>query len=265
MKPPIHFAHANGFPPGCYKQLLAAISSDRAVFCLPFRPLDERSEPTSVQTWDDLADDLIHFLETQVKRPVVGIGHSLGGIVTLLAADRRPDLFHSLVLLDPVFLSRRIYLLKQITPHRFREHLVPLARISRKRRNEWPSFGEARFHLREKRVFSKITDDVFEDMLEAMLIRNEDGQVRLAFSRKWESRIYTTVTSPWKALERVSLPLLIIRGEESNTITPKIWERMKAIHPKGHFKQVAGAGHLFPLEKPEITAQWVNTFFRGLD
>lgn len=264
MEHAIHFAHANSFPPGCYRQLLVALAQDREVYTMPFRPLDGGSAPTSIQTWDDLADDLILFLESEVKQPVAGIGHSLGGIVTLLAADRRPDLFRAIVLLDPVFLARRIYLLKQMTPHRFREHLVPLARISRKRRDEWASVDEARVHLREKRVFARIPESVFEDMLQAMLLQMADGKVSLVFPRKWESRIYTTVTSPWKALERISLPLQIIRGAESDTISPAIWQRITSGHTKGQFDQIPDAGHLFPLEKPAETAALVQAFLSSL-
>lgn len=264
MKPAIHFAHANSFPPGCYRQLLMPLAQDREVYTMPFRPLDGGDDPTSIQTWDDLADDLIQFLESEVKQPVIGIGHSLGGIVTLLAADRRPDLFRAIILLDPVFLARRIYLLKQITPHRLREHLVPLARISRKRRDEWASLDEARVHLREKRVFARIPDSVFEDMLQAMLVRMADGKVSLVFPRKWESRIYTTVTSPWKALERSRLPLQIIRGAESDTISSTIWERIKTCNPGSQFNQIPDAGHLFPLEKPAATAALVQAFLTSL-
>lgn len=260
MKPPIHFAHANSFPPGCYRQLLAPLAQDREVFTLPFRPLIGQTTPSSIQTWDDLAEDLIDYLEREVKQPVIGIGHSLGGIVTLLASDRRPDLFRALILLDPVFLARRIYLLKQMTPHRFREHLVPLARISRKRRDEWASLEEARTHLRDKRVFAQISDSVFEDMLQAMLLQRDDGKYQLVFPRQWESRIYTTVTSPWKALERARLPLQIIRGAESDTIPPAIWQRITSGHTKGQFDQIPDAGHLFPLEKPAETAALVQAF-----
>jgi pimeloyl-ACP methyl ester carboxylesterase len=54
-----------------------------------------------------LADDLIAGLEALEADRVVGVGHSLGGVTTLLAVVRRPDLFRGVVFLDPVLLPPR--------------------------------------------------------------------------------------------------------------------------------------------------------------
>lgn len=46
-----------------------------------------------------LVDDLLEFIYQLGRSPIHGLGYSLGGGVILYAAQRRPDLFRSLVLL----------------------------------------------------------------------------------------------------------------------------------------------------------------------
>ena len=51
-------------------------------------------------TIDQLTADLIAFLETVGGGPVDLLGHSMGGRVVMGVAVRRPDLVHSLILMD---------------------------------------------------------------------------------------------------------------------------------------------------------------------
>jgi 2-succinyl-6-hydroxy-2,4-cyclohexadiene-1-carboxylate synthase len=51
-------------------------------------------------TIDQLVDDLVSFAEKAGGGPVDLLGHSMGGLVSLGAVLSRPDLFHSLILMD---------------------------------------------------------------------------------------------------------------------------------------------------------------------
>lgn len=229
------------------------------VLSMPFRPLVPGQLPDQLGDWHDLADDLIDYLDDQEFQGGLGIGHSLGGVVTLLASCRRPDLFDGMVLLDPVFLPRRIYALKAVLPRACRQHLIPLARIARKRRDHWPDREQAWDHLRRKGVFRRISDSVFRDMMDAMLVDEPDGSCRLAFSREWESRIYTSVTFPWKAIRDVRVPMLVIRGADSDTILLRSWKRLQGMRPDLHYADIPDGGHLFPLEKPEEVVEKIRS------
>jgi pimeloyl-ACP methyl ester carboxylesterase len=104
--PIVHLAHANGFPPGTYRPLAEILTgqpvdgSGRSyhVIALPSRPLWPGSLPDSAPSWHPLADDLIRGLDDLGLSGIVGVGHSLGGVLTLWAAVRRPDLFRAVVL-----------------------------------------------------------------------------------------------------------------------------------------------------------------------
>ncbi|HNM37111.1 MAG TPA: alpha/beta fold hydrolase, partial [Anaerolineales bacterium] len=99
---PIHFLHANGYPPECYQPLLELLNQKHRVFGMKLRPLWDGAKPEDLDDWHPLSDDLLRFLSDREPDPVIGIGHSIGGIVTLRAAIREPEKFRALILLDPV-------------------------------------------------------------------------------------------------------------------------------------------------------------------
>jgi len=88
----LHFLHANGYPPECYRPLLTGLSAHYHVFAMHQRPLWSDSQPGSINDWHPLTDDLLRFLDEQNPGPLIGVGHSVGGIVTLRAALRQPPL-----------------------------------------------------------------------------------------------------------------------------------------------------------------------------
>lgn len=61
--PPLRLAHANGYPPGAYRPLAAALTPHYHVFGMISRPLWPGSAPNGLENWQPLADDLLAFLE----------------------------------------------------------------------------------------------------------------------------------------------------------------------------------------------------------
>ena len=133
----LHFAHANGFPGACYRKLFSFLAADFDVGYLPASGHDPRF-PVS-DGWPLLVEELIASIAGSGRAPVLGVGHSLGGYLTFLAALRRPELFRAIVLLDaPILgpfhgsaLQERIGLIDRVAP----------AAITRNRRREWPSIS----------------------------------------------------------------------------------------------------------------------------
>ncbi len=55
-------------------------------------------------TWHYLVEQVIADIERQFpEQQVIGLGHSFGSLLTLMAAYKRPDLFSQLVIMDPPF------------------------------------------------------------------------------------------------------------------------------------------------------------------
>ena len=94
---PLHFLHANGYPPACYQPLLELFQTQYHVFGMLLRPLWKDSNPKEIHDWMPFSADLLRFLSSNSPEPVIGVGHSIGAVVTLRAALREPHRFRALV------------------------------------------------------------------------------------------------------------------------------------------------------------------------
>lgn len=250
----IHLAHANGFHPMMYSDLAQEFTNSYSVNSILFRPFWEDSDYRKLKSWNMLADDLISYFDQQGMEEVIGIGHSMGAIASVLAQSKRPKLFSKLVLMEPVVLQLPKYYLTQILPLSWRQKLVPPAKISMKRQEHWESKQAAYDQLRPKRVFQNIPDSTFKSYIEYGTKENAEGGVSLSYSKAWESQVYCTGTNPWKALKSVEIPMLIIRGVKSNVLVDTTWELLKSKLPHCTFKELENGGHLVPFEqKNEIS------------
>ena len=260
--PPVNFAHANGYPPGSYRRLLTPLTARYRVEAICFRPLwqpfDQRSD---ISGWRLLAKDLIAHIEQRFDAPVRGVGHSMGGVATLFAAVERPDLFDSIVLLDPVFLPLKYVLALRMTPARHQRRL-PLIRKAQDRPHVWPDRQAAFDFHRRARAFSRLPDEALWDYIEAGTRETADG-VELAFSGAWEAQVYGTVPHVWRKLARCRVPMMGLRGSESTTCDPAAWRRWHRLQPRATFVEIPRSGHLVPMERPAATAAAVSEFLAG--
>jgi pimeloyl-ACP methyl ester carboxylesterase len=80
------------FRRGPIHPLAQTLTSHDRVVALPSGPLWPGSQPASALTWQPLVNDLIQGLDALHLSGLVSHGHSLGEVLTLWAAIRRPDL-----------------------------------------------------------------------------------------------------------------------------------------------------------------------------
>lgn len=259
----IHFAHANGFPPETYRQLIENLASDYRVVGMKLRPLWPDSDYREFKNWEAAADDLIRFLDQEGLSNIIGIGHSFGGIATLTAAIKRPDLFKQLVLIEPVVLPDWVYLMTQLLPRFVLEKANPVVKKTLVRTEKWKNREQAFHQFRSKKVFSKIDDEALWDYVKAATSVSQDGSVFLTFSKEWEAQIYMTFRSQWKNLDAVTVPYLAIRGESSETITKEVWAKWKLRNRIGELIEVENTGHLIPLEEPVLLSNIIKEYLSG--
>ncbi len=259
--PAVHLAHANGFPPGTYRALAQALADAYHVVALPSRPLWSGSRPESAPTWRPLADDLVTGLEALGLRSVVGVGHSLGGVLTLWAAINRPDLFRAVVLVDPVLLPPTWLWGLRLLRFLGLGHRQPLVQGALHRRRTWPHRQACFDHYRAKSLFARWPDDVLWDYVEVGTRPRPDGSVELAYPPKWEAHIFaTTPTGIWRDVPALEVPALVVRGAESETFMPSAQARLARLLPRARFMSIDGAGHLVPMERPAATGAAILDF-----
>lgn len=257
----LHFAHANAYPPACYRRFLQPFLADYQVLALTQRPLWPQTDPQALNSWQDFAADLIRFFEQEGLRDVVGMGHSLGAVATMYAAVQRPDLFRAIVLIEPVFLPPQILQMAAAYPDKAAEQPFVLRALHR--RNRWPSRQAAFDRFREKSVFGRWADEALWDYVNNG-IHEEDGEFVLTYPREWESRVYARPPLlVWEQVPQLTVPTLALRATETDTLFPESWQLWQDLQPEATFVEMEDVGHMLPMERPLSVAQtiqeWLET------
>jgi surfactin synthase thioesterase subunit len=88
-KETIHFAHANGFPAKTYNKLFSNLEDEFNINYLERHAHNPKFPVTD--GWDRLRDELREEIEKRYTEKIIGVGHSLGGILHFLVAVEKPD------------------------------------------------------------------------------------------------------------------------------------------------------------------------------
>lgn len=260
--PPLHFGHANGFPLLSYQHFLQDLYSDFSIFGLQQRALwPGDAGPPARWGWYDHAADLIEFLDRRGGEPVIGMGHSMGGTISLLAAAQRPDLFRALVLIDPAAATDAMALASRWLPKRLM-YLAPFIGKTVERLAQWPDVAAARAYFSTRQTWSVFTETALDEFLEHALVPADAGGVKLAFSPAWEAHNYASIVSMWPPLRAVDVPTLVLRGSHSYVQTDAVWRQLQRKAPQHRFITIDDAGHLLPQEVPARTLDQITGWMR---
>lgn len=266
---PLHFLHANGYPPACYQEFLEALRSEYRVFGMLLRPLWPDAKPEELHDWNPLSDDLLTFLDEQQSKPVIAVGHSIGGIVTLRAALKEPRRFRALVLLDPVFFPPYfIFLWNLLLLLRLLERVHPLIGGALKRRRTFDDLEVVFRGYRRREIFRYFDDDQLRAYIRGITKPRPGGGYELAYSPEWESRIYYTGVwrdmELWRALPRLDVPTIIIRGAETDTFRENAGRLAKRKQPQIRVETLEKSTHLLPLERPREVFEIMQSFLKEI-
>jgi pimeloyl-ACP methyl ester carboxylesterase len=262
---PLHFLHANGYPPGSYKSFLELLQTQYHVFGMLLRPLWKDSKPEEIRTWHALSDDLLQFLSSQSAGPVIGVGHSIGAVVTLRASLREPSKFRALVLLDPVlFIPSFLVWWNFFRAIGLGNKVHPKISGTLKRRRTFDDLEAVFRRYRTREVFNYMTDEDLRNYIEAITRKVGNGY-ELAYSPEWESRIYLTGMLDfdiWRDLPRLQVPVLFLRGAETDTFTKNAAELVKRKQPRASVETLGQSTHLLPLERPKEVFDIMQSFLK---
>jgi pimeloyl-ACP methyl ester carboxylesterase len=259
----LHFGHANGFPPGTYRLLLDELRRSFRVATLGARPLWPGSDPGAVSSWRPLADDLRAELTRRGVRGGIGAGHSLGSVLSVMAAAGDPSLFSAMVLIDPVVFTGTHSLFWGIFKGLGLGHRLPLIRGARRRREHFPDLEAVRSSYAGKSVFATWSREALDDYVQAGFVDSDDGSVVLRYPKAWESRIFeVTPAGVWRELRRLEMPALVIRGANSDTFLPAAARRIRRELPSATVIEMAECSHFVPMERPRELAEVIKGWCR---
>ena len=218
ISPIMHFSPANGIPAASYDSFFKKLEHRFAISAMDSRGAWENiKSPDESLTFHDYADDLINALQLNYNIPVIGVGHSLGGFITILAAIKRPELFSQIVLIDPASTPTRLanYIF-QLLPKSLHLKFFSFIRGSLERRSIWDSREQFFNNYRDHKTFERFTDQALIDYAHHGLRKRSDGQYELIFSPEWESFNFRKVGFLWDQLSALSHPILFLRAEHGS-------------------------------------------------
>jgi pimeloyl-ACP methyl ester carboxylesterase len=171
----------------------------------------------------------------------VVVGMSLGGLTSLALADRAPDLVRQLVLVD-------------VTPGVNREKASAIAQFI-----DGPEFFESfddilarTIEFNPTRTVSSLRRGILHNAIEV-----DDGRWRWRYDlprrgsgEGEDGQIIPGLDELWNAVERVEVPLLLVRGGTSPVVDDEDVAELTRRNPKARVVVVAGAGHSVQGDKP---------------
>jgi pimeloyl-ACP methyl ester carboxylesterase len=175
--------------------------------------------------WIDASDDRIHL-----------VGHSYGGGVALAAALARPDRIASLALYEP----SAFHLLRQLGRPGV-EGFAEIAGVAR-RVADGVVAGDYR-----GAVAGFVDYWNGPGAWEALRPAVQDALVRWAPKAPLDFRALMEDQTPAAAYRKLSVPVLVLRGEHAPPPTRVIAEGLVKLVPGWRLAVVAGAGHMGPL------------------
>ena len=252
----IVFAHGNSFPAGTYSVLFAHLRQRGFTVSAVDRFGHEPQYPVT-SNWPHLVQQLADFTRQQVQEvgeSVFLAGHSLGGVLSVMAAAQHPDNVRGVLLLDaPLVSGWRATTVGMAKSTRIVSAFSP-GRVSRQRRMSWASANEALEHFRKKKAFARWEPQVLHDYItHGLQVQGERCVLR--FDRAVETAIYNTLPHNLGALLRqnpLRCPVSFIGGRasvEMRHIGMALTQRITG----GRIMMLDGT-HLFPMEQPRATA-----------
>jgi pimeloyl-ACP methyl ester carboxylesterase len=251
----IYFTHGNGFPALCYTQLLAQLGK-KYDYCYIDRMGHNPRFPVT-ENWYLLVKEVVESIQLKCNQPVIALGHSLGGLINLLAAIEKPSLFKAVLMIDsPLFgrfksgvvrIAKAIGIIDRVTP----------AFRTRNRREYWQNKEQVINYLKTKTLFSCFTPECLKDYIDHGLSRTNEGYT-LRFDRYIEYLIFRTIPHTLhENLGRLAIPAVHIYGNRS-TVVNRLNARYMTKHYNISSVEMDGT-HMLPFESPVQLANQICT------
>jgi pimeloyl-ACP methyl ester carboxylesterase len=195
------------------------------------------------------ASDIARFVEELELRDFVLVGHSMGGMVSLVYAASHPGRVAKLVVVD----SRM---------------LMPMNRIAAMR--EAGTRSAKRYASRDElvsryRLEPPGTQFAHPEVVRHLALHSGRETSDGTWQHKFDRRVYATFEriDGMPLWEQIEIPALLVKGERSQRIDPSIVKDVKARAPHVELTVVSDADHHITLDNPAGFVSQVKAFLCG--
>lgn len=216
--------------------------------------LDQRGHGDSDPAPDDdyrvatMADDVAAFAGSLQLDRFALLGHSMGGRIAIEYSAAHAARLERLIVVD-------------IGPD------IELAGLQRVR--DMMSQSPERIESEEwaveyiRRANPLQDADLLRRRVHHGLKRLPDGELTWKYAKGLRDMMRAgrrDVVDLWEPLARIPCPTLVVRGAESDILSPEVAEKMLERLPDGRLVEIPGAGHTVPADRPDDFVRHVRAF-----
>jgi pimeloyl-ACP methyl ester carboxylesterase len=206
------------------------------------------------------ARTVIAYLETSGRGPVHLVGNSMGGAISLLVAEQRPDLVRTLTLISPAVPDNKLRAHPLKSNWRMGLLVVPIVGMLALRK-----MGAIPVETRIKGTVAlcfadpaRLSRARYDDMVaeakvheahpwgNVAVLRATRGLVRSQFLRN---------RSGWRAMRLITAPTLVLWGDEDKLVASDLAAYVAADIPNSRLRVLEHIGHVAMMEDPQTTAR----------
>ena len=241
-KPPIIFVHGFPFDHFMWDGQVKALGGDYYCIRYDIRGLGSSPAGDGQFTMEMFVDDLEKIIEElKLTKPIL-CGLSMGGYISLRAIERIQEKFSALILCDTKSAAddnegrlKRASAIKQI------------------------NFGE----------FNGFIESFVTNCFGEKFVRENNAEYKKVISRSKKNNpsgvkgcllAMACRTDTTSYLSKIKIPTLVVCGSEDKLTPPSAMKLMADQIPNSKFITVEGAGHMIPIENPQLVNKLIKDF-----
>lgn len=196
-------------------------------------------------SYERYAADVAQVVEQLDLRDFVMVGHSMGGLVSLVYAATYPGRVKKIVIVDSTLVA---------TPDR----VAALHQVGGREGKSYATRSDFVDNFRVRPAGTTAAPEILRYLAERSGRQGSDGLWRHKFDRNvYSKRVLLDIPPHWN---RIGIPALLVKGGRSDRITPAIVADAKSRCPQVDLVEVPGADHHVTLDNPGGCIDAVNAW-----
>ena len=254
--PPLLLLHAVGLCASTWNRAARSLSAGFHVMCFDQRGHGDTEATDQNLTFHQAGEDLAEVIRQMGLEGVDTVGHSLGGMATMIADSLQPGIIGRSVLIES-----RVGPRPASAPS---QELQERARRARLKRSIWESREAMYVAYRNRPVFKNWTEEVFADFIEGGTRLLPHGRAELKCNPEVEAAFYGQRDGVNDAvyIERLAGQYLLLLGDYPTG------QKLEDVGVKDFLKTVAGSrvkamgcgSHFIPMEYPDLILSEIRGF-----
>ena len=241
-----------------WSEVASELSREFRVIALDMRGYGQSARADDMDyTRSAQLEDLEAFIDSLGLRSVTLVGHSMGGALAICYAAEHPEVVTALVAIEAV-------------PEVLRSGIEGIRRLLMTGES-FSSVDQAMEAFRalqpyavneqlERRVMSVLRADASGRLVWDFDEAFRDPQIRPPEPDPGQRRL----SDLWDSADRIQCPTMIIRGQDTDMLTPEAIQRLHRRIPGSRVSLIEDAGHQVPTDQPGALALNIREFLQSI-